>query len=221
MTWTTKPLRLLPREMLVKTNEFDHAAWNYEGLLGYVSRRRFALVAALLPARRLDRLLEIGYGSGIFMPELADRAEHVSGIDVHDNVEAVTASLSRAGIAADLKRAGAEALPYDDATFDAVVAVSALEFVNDLEATFHEISRVLKSGGRAIVVTPGDHPLLDAALRLATGASARSDFGDRRARVLAAMSDGMSVVASARFPRYSPIPIYRAFALESRSDEHS
>jgi len=201
----------------VKTSSIDHADWNYDGLLGYVSRQRFRLVASLLPERRLDSILEIGYGSGIFIPELAARAAHVSGIDVHDGAAAVTVALADAGISAELICAPAEALPFENATFDAVVAVSALEFATDPETALREISRVLRPGGRAVVVTPGDHPLLDLALRLAAGTSARTDFGDGRARAVGAIFGAMRVVASRRFPRFSPIPVYRAFALEPRT----
>jgi ubiquinone/menaquinone biosynthesis C-methylase UbiE len=214
----SRPLRLLSPENLVSTSSIDHAEWNFGGIVGYVSRQRFKLVASLLPRRRLHRILEVGYGSGIFVPELAARADHVYGVDVHGRADDVTAALARDGVAGVFVRAGAEALPYENGTFDAVVAVSALEFVADLGATLREMSRVLQPGGRAVVVTPGDHPLLDAALRLATGASARRDFGNRRTAVMAAIESEMRVVASARFPRYGPLPLYRAFALEPRGE---
>ena len=183
-----------------------------------MSRQRFRLAIELLPAYPLHVVLEIGYGSGIFIPELAARAQRVAGIDVHDRAANVSAALANAGVAADLTTGRSEALPYADATFDAVVAVSALEFVADLDATVREMIRVLRPRGRAIVVTPGDHPLLDLALRLATGASASDDFGDRRGRIVRALAANARIVATAAFPRRSPIPVYRAFALERASD---
>jgi SAM-dependent methyltransferase len=201
----------------VRTSEIDHADWNFDGLLGYVSRQRFRLAVELLPASPLRDVLEIGYGSGIFIPELAARAERVAGIDVHDRAASVSVALAKIGAVADLTTGRSEALPYADASFDAVVVVSALEFVADLEATLGEMMRVLRPRGRAVVVTPGDHPLLDLALRVATGASASSDFGDRRGRIVKALAAHARVVAHATFPRWSPLPIYRAFALERAS----
>ena len=44
-------------------------------------------------------------------------------------------------------QAKSEALPYPDGSFDTVVCVNALDHVDDLERTFHEIARVLARGG--------------------------------------------------------------------------
>ena len=63
-------LKLLPREALIQTGEVDHADWNYRPLLGMIQRLRFRLILRILAGRKYHRLLEIGYGSGVFMPEL-------------------------------------------------------------------------------------------------------------------------------------------------------
>ncbi|GAC1301775.1 MAG: hypothetical protein NVSMB19_10280 [Vulcanimicrobiaceae bacterium] len=210
------PVRLLPREELLKTGDVDHAAWNYTGILGFVSRQRFELVSGLLP-QRVGTLLEIGYGSGIFMPELARRAEHLFGVDVHDRAAEAMAVLQRNGVAATLSQATAEALPFPDASFDAVVVVSTFEFVADIERAARELGRVLRPGGTAVVVTPVDHPLLDLALRIATGESAKKDFGDRRKRIVPTLVRELRHERSAWFPSASPLPVYRALRLTTAS----
>ena len=131
-------IALFPRESLLKTGDVDHAAWNYDGLLGFVSRRRFALVRSLLPKRRIGKLLEVGYGSGVFFPELAKHAAELYGADIHDRPADVTAVLAKAGIPVQLVTAPAEALPYADATFDVVIAVSTFEFVTDAKQAINE-----------------------------------------------------------------------------------
>jgi ubiquinone/menaquinone biosynthesis C-methylase UbiE len=211
------PLSLLPREALLKTGNVDHAAWNYDGLLGFVSRRRFALVRALLPKRRVAKLLEVGYGSGVFFPELAKHAERLYGADIHDRPADVTAVLAKAGIPAELVTAAAEMLPYPDATFDIVIAVSTFEFVSDARRAITELARVLNPSGRIIVVTPGQSPLLDLALRIFTGESAEKDFGDRRKLVVPTLTREMRLERSAYFPLRFPLPVYRALRLAKRS----
>lgn len=173
-------MRLLPPEALLKTGEVDHADWNYRPVLGAISRARFKLAVSLLPPGGRGRLLEIGYGSGVFMPELARFCEQLYGVDVHPMHAAVCASLARHGVTAELFSGGAEALPFGDHFFDCVVAVSALEFVADLDAACAEIKRVLKPGGSLVVITPGHSPLVDLGLKVLTGKTAQKDYGDRR-----------------------------------------
>ncbi len=214
-------MRLLPREALAKTGPVDHSDWNYRALIGYIARRRFALVRSLLRGRSIDRLLEIGYGSGIFAPELARYARELYGIDPHPYSDQVTQSLREFGISAQLRQASAEAIPFADGMFDAVVIVSAFEFIPDMARAAAEIRRVLAPAGRAVVVTPGTSPLLDLALRLTTGESAKDDYGDRRAAVAPALMREFRIAKKRAFPSIigSVLPIYHAYDLLPRSHD--
>lgn len=210
-------LNLLPREALVKTGDVDHAVWNYEGVLGFVSRQRFRLVQSLLPKGRVAKLLEVGYGSGVFMPELAKVADELYGADIHHHAAEVTTSLAGAGISATLVTAPAEELPFPDDTFDIVVSVSTFEFVTDARRAIRELARVLTPAGRIIVVTPGQSPLLDLGLRIFTGESAQEDFGDRRKLVVPTLTTELRHDRSAYFPAPFPVQVYRALRLAKRS----
>jgi SAM-dependent methyltransferase len=209
-------LRLLPRDQLVKTGDVDHADWNYDGLLGFVTRQRFRLVVELLPERIVDKLLEVGYGSGVFLPELARHTRELFAADVHPHGVDVTRVLDYAGIYATLVEAPAEKLPFADETFDAVVAVSTFEFVSDTAAAIDEIARVLRPDGVAIVVTPGASPVLDLALRVATGEDAKKDFGDRRAGIVSTLTSRMKLDRIATFPLPAGFTVYRALRLVKR-----
>lgn len=48
----------------------------------------------------------------------------------------------------------AEALPFDDCTFDLIISFDVLEHVEDPVRTFHEIARSLRPGGLALLVFP-------------------------------------------------------------------
>src|SRR5215475_1341637 len=90
-----RDLHLLPRDALVKTNPLDQGDWNFRPVLGWVQRLRLRCVASVLDASpRAKRLLEVGYGSGIFMPELARYAGARFGADVHPAGAAVHATLA-------------------------------------------------------------------------------------------------------------------------------
>jgi ubiquinone/menaquinone biosynthesis C-methylase UbiE len=177
-------IRLLPEAALLKTGDVDHADWNYRPVLGHVSRLRFKLVSALLPNERAGHLLEIGYGSGVLLPELARRCTRLSGLDIHPHTREVADALRRHNVEASLHTGSASAMPFADAEFDSIVAVSALEFIPDLDAACREMRRVLKPGGALVVVTPGHSALVDFGLRLMTRESAKKDYGGRRELLL-------------------------------------
>jgi hypothetical protein len=83
------------------------------------------------------------------------------------------------------------------------------------------VRRVLRPGGSFVVVTPGDAPLLDRALRWATGKDAAADFGDRRARVEPALRRAFRVARQRTFPNVLGriMPVYRAFECDSAHKE--
>lgn len=194
-------VRLLPRSALLRTSSIDHPDWNYQPLLARLQRTRFQIIVRLLGDTRHDRLLEVGYGSGVFMPELARRCAHLYGADPHPYADPVRDSLARSGVTAELTRAGAEELPYPDGFFDAVVAVSTLECVPDLDAGCREIRRVLRPGGSLVLVTPGDSPVWNVALRLLTAEGPDGLYGDRRRRLPAVLRRHFQPVDEVAVPR--------------------
>ncbi len=207
-------MRLLPPSALLRTSAIDHPDWNYRPGLRIVQRLRFRMILNMLGDRRYDRVLEVGYGSGIFMPELARRCRRLDGVDVHRHAVEVRQRLAFHGVAAQLATAGVEDLPYDDATFDCVVAVSTLECVSDIDSGCLEIGRVLKPGGFLAVVTPGSGRLWDTALRMSTGESAGL-YGSGRQRLQPALHRHFRV----RRRKQVPFGLYTAFRLEPFSLE--
>ena len=193
-------LDLLRRDALLTTGDVDHADWNYVPVLGAIQRVRFSLVASLLPSHRVSSLVELGYGSGVFLPELARHCDTLYGIDVHPRNREVTGALARQGVRAELHVAGAEALPFADHSMDLAVAVSSVEFFSNVEAACHEVRRVLRREGRFVVVTPGRSALVDMGMRALTGKSARSDFGSGRERVLPALRQHFTIERAIHFP---------------------
>lgn len=193
-------LRLLPRQALVVTGPVDKADWNYRPLLGWLQRRRFALAMRLLPQQRVRTLLEIGYGSGVFMPTLRQYCADLAGVDIHDRCGPVQQRLQEHQVNARLFTATAEKLPFEDASIDCTVAISSLEFVPDAAAAARELQRVLKPQGSLVVITPGKSPLVDLGLRLLTGESARNDYSNRRERLQPALGERFETVRQLTFP---------------------
>jgi SAM-dependent methyltransferase len=184
-SWGTRgELQLLPKQALLATGPVDHANWNYRLVLGRVQRLRFELVRSMIRGSHAHRLLEIGYGSGIFLPELAKHAIELHGIDPHPFRDDVARVLAQRGVHAKLVSGTATQMPYEDDFFQIAVAVSTLEFIDDLPLACREVRRILAPGGIFVLVTPGYSPLPDLALRLLTRASPGDDFKDRRPQIL-------------------------------------
>ncbi len=96
------------------------------------------------------RVLDAGCGSGPLTAALQARGAVVSGFDL--SLVMVDLARRRLGDAADVRVADLGApLPYDDDTFDLVVASLSLHYVEDWDAALAELRRVLEPGGRLTV----------------------------------------------------------------------
>jgi SAM-dependent methyltransferase len=210
-------LELLKPRDIVRTGPVDHADWNYRPILGAISRQRFKMALSLLPPD-VGAMLEVGYGSGLFLPELASHCRTLYGLDVHDREHDVAAILASVGIRADLRRGSATAMPFPTAMFDCIVAISALEFVDDPVAASRELSRTLAPNGRLIVVTPGHSWLLDLGLKLLAGQVARRDYGLRRELLLPALAESFTVERHIQTPSFTfgLAPLYRGLRLRPK-----
>ena len=211
-------VELLPAHLLIKTNPLDQGDWSTSGVLGWIERQRFRMAARLLGTRRHDHLLEVGYGSGIFLPELARHAERLAGADVHEKPAEVAEVLAGRGITADLRTASVTDLPWPDDTFDAAVVVSALEFVDDIDGAAAELGRTIRGGGTLVVVTPGDSKVLDAGHFVLTRTRAEDTFQGRRAGVVPALERRFSLEETVGFPPLAPGPVrmFRALRFVNR-----
>lgn len=79
----------------------------------------------------------------------------VSGVDVSSVfIEGARLFAQQHGIEADFRTGVGEHLPFDDATFDALLTFDVLEHVQDARAVLRECKRVLRPGGRIFLVFP-------------------------------------------------------------------
>jgi len=211
-------IELLPRHSLVRTSEVDHADWNYRTILGFLQRTRFRLVVRLMDDLEPGNILEIGYGSGVFFPELDRRGRSLSGVDIHDKTDEVRAALHERGLEADIHSCSVTEMPFADDAFDCAIAISALEYVVDIDRGCREILRVLRPGAPLILVTPGQSPLLDFGLRVLGGENADDNYGDRRRNLMVALERHFVVDRLIQWPvpGLTWFTVYRALRLRAR-----
>ncbi|MGN7798628.1 class I SAM-dependent methyltransferase [Leifsonia sp. 22587] len=130
-----------------------YAALNATSLLNeYYNRPALAELAGDVAGRRV---LDVGCGSGPILADLRDRGAIVTGVD--SSAGMLDQARARLGSDIDLRVADlAEPLPFEDDTFDDVIASQVLHYLKDWGPSLAEIHRILKPGGRLIVSE--EHP---------------------------------------------------------------
>ena len=129
-----------------------YADWRASTLGRITDRLEDALLTELLGGVAGHAVLDLGCGDGRLAMRLAAAGAHVVGLDADPVVLRAAAARAAAAREAVVFASGrAEALPFAAASFDVVVAVTVLCFVPDAEAVFHEVARVLRPGGAAVI----------------------------------------------------------------------
>jgi len=126
----------------------------YDRYLGPVFFHHYADdLVARVPVSAGMRVLEAACGTGIVTERLIRRLGGQGTIVATDLNEAMFAHARRRGVNApglEWRQADATKLPFDDASFDAVVCQFGLMFFPDKAAGIREAFRVLKRGGRYV-----------------------------------------------------------------------
>lgn len=137
-------------------NERAAAVWSsggrdYEEIIRGVYDAIDTTVAALAP-RPGERILDVATGTGITARACARRGATVTGIDIAAGLLEAAGSLSD-DLDINYRLGDAEALPFPDASFDAVVSTFGVMFVGRPEAAARELARVCRPGGRLALAT--------------------------------------------------------------------
>lgn len=119
--------------------------------------RRFERIAALV-SPTTGRILDVGCDGGTLTERVATKAgaSEVVGIDISDRAVAYT---KKKRPQFQLAVGDAEALPFREASFDAIFCSEVLEHVAHPQKLLAEIRRCLKADGYAVVVVPTETPL--------------------------------------------------------------
>jgi SAM-dependent methyltransferase len=96
------------------------------------------------------RVLDVGCGTGRLAVAVAERGARVWGVDPSEEMLAEAKTHSEGNVA--LKRAPAEALPFKDGWFEAVVFRLVVHLL-DRRRAFAEAARVLAPAGRVVIAT--------------------------------------------------------------------
>ncbi len=114
-----------------------------------------------LPSQSIDTLLDIGTGTGRMLELLGPRARRAVGVDSSREMLAVArVNLEDAGLRnCQLRQADMYQLPWLEPSFDVVTIHMVLHYAEYPAALIAEAARVLRPGGRLIIVDLAPHSL--------------------------------------------------------------
>ncbi|MEN8182462.1 MAG: methyltransferase domain-containing protein [Myxococcota bacterium] len=114
-----------------------------------------ARVLDALALRPGERVLDVGVGPGLLAEDMAltvGQHGRVAGVDLSEPMLALARHRCRELPWVELRTADATELSFEDGSFDAVVSTQVYEYVADLERALAEAFRVLRPGGRILIL---------------------------------------------------------------------
>ncbi|MEU0883854.1 methyltransferase domain-containing protein [Lentzea sp. NPDC005914] len=131
---------------------WDRKSASYDREMGVLDRRLFGDSRRWACSQASGEVLEVAVGTGLNLPHYpADVV--LTGLDLSERMLGLARSRAQAlGRAVTLQQGTAHALPFGDARFDTVVCTLGLCAIPDHEAAVGEMVRVLRPGGRLILL---------------------------------------------------------------------
>jgi SAM-dependent methyltransferase len=149
----------MPNDPLAQFKAGQREAWGLFVPLEAVTTIPAARLVAYARVRAGQAALDVGCGTGVVAITAARGGAKVRGLDLSPVLlEQARKNAALAGVAIEFKEGDAEALPYEDASFDLVVSQFGHMFAPRPEVTIAEMLRVLKPGGTIAFSTwPPEH----------------------------------------------------------------
>jgi ubiquinone/menaquinone biosynthesis C-methylase UbiE len=132
---------------------YHQFAWTYDWVAAGVSLGRWnEWIRSILPYLQKGRILELGHGPGHLQAELLGKGLTSFGLDASPQMShQAMHRLQKIGFSPKLVRGFAQSLPFEENTFQTVVATFPSEYIVD-PPTLSEIARVLEPGGQVIIL---------------------------------------------------------------------
>ncbi len=109
-------------------------------------------ISSVLPHIEGSKILEVSFGPGYLLGKCAGNYD-CYGIDFNKNMlKMADERLKKKNLTAELQLANVESLPYEDESFDTVINTMAFTGYPDGKLAIREMVRVLKSGGKLLLV---------------------------------------------------------------------
>jgi len=156
---------IIPQKKDLKDLNYDYIDTTidqyYRPVQGYFMRKRLELALTLMKNKKVDRILDVGYGGGTFMPTLASLCNELHGIDTLPNPKDVESILNKQNVKVKLITGSILKTPYKKNYFDTIVCISVLEHFKGrlLNNAINAMYKILKPGGYLVLGFPVKNPI--------------------------------------------------------------
>jgi len=130
------------------------AAYDEQTCAGHSFRARRSKAKELLGAGPLGDLLDVGGASGVYFDALKSQVRSYHIVDVSPLMIEHAEKIKSGGVPLSCRVASIYDLPYQDNSFDTVIAMGVLEYLDDPWKGLTEMARVAKPGGVILVSYP-------------------------------------------------------------------
>lgn len=131
---------------------WDRHARSYDRQMQFMDRVVFGDSRQWACSRASGAVLEVAVGTGLNI-DMYPNHVRLMGLDFSEQMLAIARARARAvGREVDLRQGDAQALPFDDESFDTVVCTFGLCSISNVDIALEEMTRVLRPGGTLILV---------------------------------------------------------------------
>ena len=131
---------------------WDKKSRSYDREMRFMERILFGDSRGWACSQASGEVLEVAVGTGLNL-DAYPKDVRLTGIDLSGQMLAIaTTRAAELGRNIELRQGDAHALPFADATFDTVVCTFGLCAIPDIDAALDEMTRVLRPGGKLILV---------------------------------------------------------------------
>ena len=131
---------------------WDKKSRSYDREMRFFERILFGDARDWACSQASGDVLEVAVGTGLNLDKYPTDVR-LTGIDLSEQMLDIARDRARElGCTVELRQGDAHALPFDDASFDTVVCTFGLCAIPDIDAALDEMTRVVRPGGKLILV---------------------------------------------------------------------
>ena len=150
---------------------FDRCAADWDKRIDEEELLRLKKIIEIADIKMGERVLDVGCGTGIFLPllkEAAGKKGEVVALDFSSNM--LKKAKEKFGEQFRYIQAEAENMPLEDSSFDKVISFASFPHFSDKKKAISEIWRVLRPGGRFLIAHPASRKRINSIHREIGGA---------------------------------------------------